>query len=452
MPYPNEHACRLEPPGNVNIIGSLTLKHNGKRYRAIRGTLKSTGKAVLQALRYPKTIWSAKEARTHCKSKGGSFEAAAKSKAAAIPDSLVANDEGGSFLTVSGQEETDSGAKIQRFKKDILRVGEYIHPLFGWKLDVTEERLYHFAAAFKEMQANGVDVEVPLDHQMSAEDNLGYVIDMFVEGEVLFGIHEIRGEEAIDTVQRNKNVSVAIDREYTDGKGNAYGEAIIHSSVVQQPVVPEQDDFVLIAASQNAAQRKLPIFTLRKEQTMSMFTLEELKTLLGAGDDLTEDNALNRIKEALETRDTKIEELGKEKVEIQSKLDATKKATSQQLSIDPNLAEQMGATADAQLNLLVSSGKITPAVKDKLSAAMVGKTGHRNLIALSLREDNTPSVFSAVVEALTENDHVELGEQTKLQALSIGLEGSSEEDGKVKPDKEMGDAMVVGVGGKVKTT
>lgn len=82
-PYPNEHACRLKPPGSFRRDGNWarisrrSAGHNDKEYDVIRGQLKSTGKMADQAFRYPKTRWSAREARSHCRAHDGTFEAAA---------------------------------------------------------------------------------------------------------------------------------------------------------------------------------------------------------------------------------------------------------------------------------------------------------------------------------------------------------------------------------------
>lgn len=64
-PYPNEHACRLKEPNfdsynRVNNAGKV----NGKRIDFIYGI--KNGKATIQAIRYPKDVWTASAARAHC--------------------------------------------------------------------------------------------------------------------------------------------------------------------------------------------------------------------------------------------------------------------------------------------------------------------------------------------------------------------------------------------------
>lgn len=81
MPYPNEHACRLQSPGKYPKFRRGTRKsRNGKVYSVIYGIL-SGGKSEDQAYRYSKSSWSASEARTHCSRHGGRFEAARSTSA-----------------------------------------------------------------------------------------------------------------------------------------------------------------------------------------------------------------------------------------------------------------------------------------------------------------------------------------------------------------------------------
>ncbi len=76
-PFPNEHACRLNDPGKYSEIRRGTRKHNGKAYGVLYGKPKEgDGGWEEQAYRYSKDVWEADEARAHCKSHEGSFEAA----------------------------------------------------------------------------------------------------------------------------------------------------------------------------------------------------------------------------------------------------------------------------------------------------------------------------------------------------------------------------------------
>ena len=85
-PYPSEHACRLAEPSTMDRFRRQNgaQEHDGKKYDVIYGHVKSSGKWVQQAYRYPKDTWSADAAAAHCKSHDGSFEAASTEKVLAI--------------------------------------------------------------------------------------------------------------------------------------------------------------------------------------------------------------------------------------------------------------------------------------------------------------------------------------------------------------------------------
>jgi hypothetical protein len=78
-PYPNEHSCRLRPPGDFQENSFRRIRQG--RISIIIGRLKGKTTTTAQAIRYPKARWSAEAARSDCRSKGGSFEAATSDQA-----------------------------------------------------------------------------------------------------------------------------------------------------------------------------------------------------------------------------------------------------------------------------------------------------------------------------------------------------------------------------------
>jgi HK97 family phage prohead protease len=77
-PYPNEHACRLREPGEfqADSFRRTQREHEGKKYSVIMGKLKDEDIMTEQAYRYADDVWTAAEARAHCKTHEGRFEAA----------------------------------------------------------------------------------------------------------------------------------------------------------------------------------------------------------------------------------------------------------------------------------------------------------------------------------------------------------------------------------------
>ncbi len=76
MPYPNEHACRLESPDKYDSIRreNCAERDDGRCIDVLYGIL--DGESERQALRYPKDTWNESDARAHCRDEGGTFEPA----------------------------------------------------------------------------------------------------------------------------------------------------------------------------------------------------------------------------------------------------------------------------------------------------------------------------------------------------------------------------------------
>jgi len=116
-PYPNEHACRLEDPGKYTSFArkKCAAKSDGKCIDFIFGILE--GKSELQAMRYPKDIWTADSAKSHCKGKDGTFEAASKE-------------------VISEEEKREK--EVVRFTQNIVSIENYLKMLIKDERDLSE--------------------------------------------------------------------------------------------------------------------------------------------------------------------------------------------------------------------------------------------------------------------------------------------------------------------------
>jgi hypothetical protein len=95
-----------------------------------------------------------------------------------------------------------------------------------------------------------------MDHAATASSTLGWIVDVKRDGDQLLELHQFLGESARDIGLRNK-VSLGIDPHFVDGKGNQYGEAIVHSAVTPVPVVPDQGEFERVYLSLREEPKKL---------------------------------------------------------------------------------------------------------------------------------------------------------------------------------------------------
>ena len=435
MPFPNEHAARVRAPGGFDSIKRQNNKF-GPGIHAMFGII--AGKSQLQAVRFDKTKFTPAEARrwmTEHDHKVILFEPATGKQKASRSMSKHKKQTHQSNSTgllalygvdsqpepVSAMQNNDQGQPTRRYKKDIIHSGHYQHPKEEWELDVDQKRMDKWIDTFHKMKANGVDVEIVRDHSDKADDVLGYTVDVFREGDKLIAIPEMIGQESIDLAERVKNVSVLIDRDFTDGTGTHYGEAITHISIVQSPVVPGQEKFLPIAASRGGATNRIPYLYLGVKKMSTL--LETLTELIGAGDALTDETAEGLVKSYFEGSakvyddlTAQVESLTADIKKLKAEADKVTEPAPNPVEMDEDTAEQAAEAADQRLSMLVQQGKITPAVQIKLSAVLLGETGKRNVMALSIKgQSSKKSLTTQILDALKDNDIIKLGEQTGAQ-------------------------------------
>jgi hypothetical protein len=336
---------------------------------------------------------------------------------------------GGDFVAASEPDIRD-GQPVRRFRKDLISAGTYRHPGGQWTLEVTPERMDRWVAAFGRMRDGGVDVEVVVDHRMDAEAVRGYLVGMDREGDTLYGVHELIGEDAIRLASTVKNVSVLIEKDFRDGQGRSYGEAITHSSIVQQPLVPGQKGFVPIAASRGGDEAA-EILLLSRPACLDEQTLLEVREMLGADADVTAETALPLIRERLSELTQRLEKLAAEKPglvkqaeeltahveQLQAKLaDADDRGT-----VDPESLEVLAEGVETRIDGLVERGRLAPAAAAMARELLVGAPGERNVLMLSRRASRTSTALAREVLGILEaNVPTPLGEQTGPQAIALG--------------------------------
>jgi len=126
-PYPSEHSCRLKSPDAYERFARMKRKHDGKEFSVIIG-FKKGGGSEDQAYRYPKDNWSAEEARKHCKSHDGSFEAATEKELTIVCKSCG---ERQTLTLTEPADATQPGAEPSRAEpvRDHSDVGSLLSPV-----------------------------------------------------------------------------------------------------------------------------------------------------------------------------------------------------------------------------------------------------------------------------------------------------------------------------------
>lgn len=114
-PYPNEHACRVREPDDFEEGSFRRVKreHEGKEYSVIMGRLKGESTMTEQAYRYPKDVWTEKQARAHCKSHDGiSFEPASNESGEGDWHEIITEMVG---IFTPGPDDTDE-IRLQKYR------------------------------------------------------------------------------------------------------------------------------------------------------------------------------------------------------------------------------------------------------------------------------------------------------------------------------------------------
>jgi hypothetical protein len=323
-------------------------------------------------------------------------------------------------LAATAAAPAENGLKPYLYWKDVIQVGKYVHPVKGYRLDITPDRLQQHLKAFKEMQRNGVAVPIVLNHSEKAENNTGWVVDAKVEGDRLFMLHKFLGEQARDVALKNY-VSLGIEPNYKDGHGRGYGEAVVHSALTPVPVVPGQGDFVPLSMSggQTADQ---DIFVLAVENNnggapmaLSAKQTEGLKRLFGTdAGSVTDANAVDKL---IELNDELVslsrETIGGLRTELsaaEQRIELTASNGGQERTVDPDMAEMLVESLDTRLEMCVNAGSISPATAKALRAEMIAdEDGNIQLSMITKPSGAKASMARRVLDILLENKPMRLG-------------------------------------------
>jgi len=225
---------------------------------------------------------------------------------------------------------------LTQYRKELIKVGKYIHPATKVEFEVTLSTLAHWVDVFTRWTTAGNHVPIPLGHARAGnpEDNVGWVTGMSVEGNSLIGIMELNDPKLSLTT----DVSICVESKVTDGKGVEYSNIITHVSLCTDPVIAGLGKFTKLSLSIGET---------------DMEFLKKLAVKLGIKDDeVTEELVLSTLADP--------------KPGLSQVVDPVVKLVSENRAL--------------KLSNLVKAGLITPAIKDVISAKYVDVT----VLALSM--------------------------------------------------------------------
>jgi hypothetical protein len=356
-----------------------------------------------------------------------------------------------------------------RYRKDAIREGRFFAPNpaggAALELPVDGDRLNRWVSAFRRMQANGVKVDLTIDHNDSAEAKRGEVVDLFraridddgrvipdPKGPVLGFDCDFADADAAKLAHRCPEVSIELEPAVEDGAGNTYGEAITAISIARQPVVGGQAPFQKIAASQGARTDDKAVVALAANTATTpastgsnspMFTDEQkqqIREKLGldesAGDDQMAEGLMGLLDKPAEVEQLsqQVDTLKTEKAELSR--------ANKPIQLSQDVRGVLEEGIDTKIDTLVTQHKLTPDAADKLKASL--KTGPTMLS----REANGGEQSRAmqIIAALETNDPAQLvtltTQHSRTQTLSRQVEGDAS-----GPDDWVGEELKAANGG-----
>lgn len=267
--------------------------------------------------------------------------------------------------------------KLTRYKKELIKIGDYIKASTDMTFSVTADTLKHWDTTFHEWIGNGLKVPIPLGHSGAdnPEKNRGWVEDMFIEGDSLFGILKLSDPDLALTT----DVSIFCPIKYTDGKGNTYNQPIAHVALCTDPVIPGLEGFEQLSLSLG-------------EQKMSL----EDKVL-------DEEKAVAKVEEPVAVELSQV--------------------------AGPQIVKLVSENRAIKIANLVTAGVITPAIKTAIYDKLIAP----EVLSLSLSNEHDDG-FDFLVQILTENKTVSLGEKTTAQSLELSNTRSQVEANPIKDD------------------
>lgn len=312
----------------------------------------------------------------------------------------------------------------RKFVKDLIRAGKYVAN--GREVSLSIADLDELAEQTTAYIANGNQVPVPDGHTDSATANRGYALEVFREGDTLYGVLEMIGDDGIKTASRSK-VSINTDVNYTDGKGTTYPHVITHVALTNTPVVPDQNGFVPLAASRGGKSTRALVLSLAPTTESNMEHLTKIAAMLGVEgvESLDEAGLAAAIAKAIEAMKGMSKTATEEAEKVKAELSGVKASLSKQApEPDPVLLRIAGENRTMKLDKLVADGKLTPAARDGIADVFIGKDNAGLKLSIDPAGD---ARFAALLDALAKNDAVKLGEQTRAQGVSLsrGTPGSA---------------------------
>lgn len=196
-----------------------------------------------------------------------------------------------------------AGVPIHYRRVLIAQCKPFVHRGTGESHVITRQRADEWIRNHLALSAAGVVPFVPGEHRdgFNAADNFGYVVRLEREGDNVYAVLALHGDEALKVAARNGR-SIYIVRNAKDDAGHEYaGEALHHVALVPNPALRNLGGMVKIAASAGAPAVDVPVYELPtannpaarrpklRSHKMKPELAQQVREKLGLGADVPDD-------------------------------------------------------------------------------------------------------------------------------------------------------------------
>jgi len=256
MPFAGLHSFRIKSPDQFDDF-RMKKDEFGNGIHVVYG-LKAAGgetKSEVQAIRFETSTFTKEQALEWLKTNNFapiSYEAPADMANVVLPCPDASD-----FERLDLEPRPD-GKKANRYRKELIHEGLWVHPQTGVEIKLKRGHLDRFVEKFSEMIAAGLKIPVIQDHAMNAESGIGWLVDLAVKqvekgGRKLWGLFgelEI-GDDWSKRIDEGKirDVSISV-QDVQDGHENLWRSVIDEVSVTLFPVIESQTGFVKLSKTE----------------------------------------------------------------------------------------------------------------------------------------------------------------------------------------------------------
>ena len=317
------------------------------------------------------------------------------------------------WIGVGPSSRSADDQPVQLFVKEVIKAGRYVDPRSKKPFEVSTSMLDAWEQNFERMLKAGHKVFVPEGHTSEPSKNRGWVDSLYRDGDSLMSRIALVGDAA--KLVSTNDVSVYAVDQFTDGAGNKYEWPILHVALTPTPVVPGLRPFEKIAASFDGHDAETLVFA-RSEGDPPMEGIQKVAQLLGIN---TEGMSPEQVEEAVRTKLEEIDAiLNPEKPDEgdPGKPQAPPSKVPDAIAAShPTLIKLAAKNREHEIQSLVTEGRISKAVGDKLRKTWIGKDQAE--LKLSM-DEHSEATFEQTIAALRENPSVYKVSGPKTLALA----------------------------------